>query len=512
VLVSENGVPQTVASLRIDTDKSGAAARVNSAIEVARERAARDPLPNPIRTGSETAPSISLAIMCGTRPVQIGLDLTGYDTRRNTIDDDLAALAGVVASKYGARAQCQPTVAPPLPEEQRGTVRMMAGNGGLDVPRGPASGPATTIGHVEALTTTADGSVYMVSRKYPSDVNPRNAESNSATWGQTLRILRLRADGVVEVVWDPNLAPFSINNDPVVGDIPEKLRLQGRGTLGSVSAIVLQGDQVWLVPTKTETDQGGTLARPIRIVQLTGGRAVDLRAFKAPLEADSTRIKEGNGRPFPDPMGLWNSARFSAVSFDGPTPVVLDSVNGRVWRIDGIRDGKILDATVYPAQTQIVRGSSVAGLTGGRFAVSTPQGGLSILDSRGRVSLGIPVVNADIDGIGTGPLELGRRQIAGAGNDVLVHAMASQVSAPAVVRVDSQTGATRTLQVSGYPGLRDSASDIESTRFARVYGTAANATRLFSTGWPVAALGAAGDRLLLAPFGTRILYELNPRR
>jgi hypothetical protein len=518
ILVMESGSRQNVASLRVEADQSGVTARMNNAVQVARGRAARSPLPNPLRTGTDSTPAISLAITCDGRPILINIDIAGYDTRRQTagkdmVDKDMAALAGVVAGKYGGRVNCQPVVAPPLAEEQRGTVRMMAGNGGLEVPRAPAPGPSTTIGHVEALTATDDGTVYLVSRKYPASTNPRNADENTSPWGQTLRILRVRPDGIVDVAWDPNLAPFSVNNNPVAGDIPEKLRLQGRDTLGSVSGIVLQGDQVWLVPTNAVSKQDGTmLARPVRIVQLTGGRAVDLRAIKAPIESDSTRLRDPAGQPLPDPMGTWNAARFSAVGFDGATPVLLDSVHAKVWRIEGIRDGKILDAVVFPAQTQIASGSNATSLAGGRFAVSTPQGGLSIIDSRGRLTLGIPLVAAEIDGVAPGPLELGRRQIAGAGNDVLVHAVASQVTAPAVVRVDSQTGAVRTVQVSGYPGLRDPASDVESTRFARVYGTSANATRLFATGWPVSALGAVGPKILLAPFGTRILYELTPRR
>jgi hypothetical protein len=68
------------------------------------------------------------------------------------------------------------------------------------------------------------------------------------------------------------------------------------------------------------------------------------------------------------------------------------------------------------------------------------------------------------------------------------------------------------VQVSGYPGGRDTSSDVESTRFARAFGTSANATRLFATGWPVSALGAVGQNILMAPFGTHILYELVPRR
>jgi hypothetical protein len=513
ILVTEGNGRQTIASLRIDADQAGAAVRVNSAIQIAQERSARAPLPNPLRTGTDVAPSISLAITCNNRPIQIGLDVVGYDSRRKAVDEDLAALAGVIAGKYGTRARCRPAIAPPLAENQRGTVRMMAGNGGLDLPGAPALGPSTTIGHVEALSTTDDGTVYLVSRKYPVDTNPRNADDSTAPWGQTLRILRVRPDGLLEVAWDPNVAPFSTNLDPVAGDIPEKLRLQGRDTLGSVSSIVLHGDQVWLIPTSTVSRQdGGTLARPVRIVQLTGARAVDLRAIKAPLAEDSTRIKDQSGKLVADPMGVWNAARFSAVSFDGDTAVLLDSSHRQVWRIDGIRDGKILDTTVFPVGVELAPGSSVAGLTGGRFAVSTPQGGLSIVDSRGRMVLGVPMVNADIDGVGPGPVELGRRQLAAAGNDVLVHAMASQVAAPAVVWIDSRTGAARTVQVSGYPGLRDLTSNVENTRFSRAYGTAANATKLFATGWPVSAFGAVGQKILLAPFGTRILYELAPRK
>ncbi|MET0134070.1 MAG: hypothetical protein ABW215_10810, partial [Kibdelosporangium sp.] len=345
----------------------------------------------------------------------------------------------------------------------------------------------------------------------PESTDPRNIDESTSTWGRTLRILRVRPDGIVDVAWDPNLAPFSVNSDPVAGDIPEKFRLLGRDTLGSVSGIVLQGGQAWLVPTTAVSKQdGGTLARPVRIVQLAGGRAVDLRAFKAPTEADSTRLRDSAGQPLPDAMGTWNTARFSAVSFDGATPVLLDAVHAQVWRVEGIKDGKILDATVFPARTQIAVGSNAAGLAGGRFAVSTPQGGLSIVDSRGRPALGIPFVGAEIDGVVAGTLELGRRQIAGAGDDVLVHAMASQVAAPVLVRVNSRTGAVETVEVSGYPGSRDRVSDVQSTRFAKFYGTSASATRLFATGWPVSAMGAAGPRVLLAPFGTWFLYELTP--
>jgi hypothetical protein len=514
VVSSDDSGRQTVASLRVDADQAGAAVRVNAAIQIAKARSARSPLPNPLQTGTDSAPSISVAITCGNRPVQVGLDITGYDQRRRAADQDLAALANVIAAKYGEHAKCTPTVAPPLPEEQRGTVRMMAGNGGLDMPSAPAAGPSTSIGHIEALTVQNDGTVYMVSRKYPADMNPRSADGSTVPWGQTMRIVRIRADGVVEVVWDPNLAPFSTNADPVAGDLSEKLRLQGSDTLGSVSAIVMNGDQAWLVPTSTVSAQdGGSLARPVRIVQMTGGRAVDLRAIKAPLDADSTKIRDQSGKLLADPMAAWNSARFTAVAFDGPTPVLLDSAHAKVWRIDGLKDGKILDTTVFPVATQLAPGDSgVAGLTGGRFAVSTTQGGMSILDSRGRVTLNIPTVSADIDGVGPGPVELGRRQLAPAGDDVLVHAMSSQVSAPVAVRVDSRTGASRTIQVSGYPGLRDPSSDVESTRFAKGYGTSANATGLFATAWPVAAMGMAGQDLLMAPFGTRILYDFTPRK
>jgi hypothetical protein len=318
---------------------------------------------------------------------------------------------------------------------------------------------------------------------------------------------------VVEVVWDPNLAPFSANNDPVPGDISEKLRLQGRDTSGSVSGIVLAKDQAWLLPANVASRRGnGQLSRPVRIVQLAGGRAVDLRAIKAPLEADTTRIKDQNGQRVPDGVNLWNTAQFSALTFDRDTPVLLDAGQARIWRIDALRDGKILDATMLPIGLDVAAGTGAAGLTGGRFAVSTPQGGVAILDSRGRVILSTTVVNADIDGIGPCPLELGRRQIAAAGDDVVLHAIASQVSVPAVVRVDSQTGTARTIEVSGYPGPRDPASEVETTRFAKSYGTSANATALFATGWPVSALGAVGQKILVAPFGTRILYQLVPRR
>jgi hypothetical protein len=513
VLVSEGSTRQTVAALRVDAGQSGAVLRINEAIQVARERAARTPLPNPLRKGTSAAPSISLAVNCGNRPVLIGIEITGYDSRRKTIDQDLADLSGVVAAKYGDRLGCRPEVAPPLAEEQRGNVRMMAGDGRSDVPSGSSPGPSASIGHVEALTTAPDGTVYFVGRKYPADVNPRGAESNALPWGRTLRIMHVRTDGMVDVAWDPNLAPFSINADPVAGDISEKLRLQGRDTLGTVSAIAFHKDQVWLVPAAATSKQAnGTLARPVRIVQLDGGRAVDLRAIKAPIEANSSRIKDPTGKPLPNAMNVWNESQFSAVSFDGDTPVLLDSLRATIWRVDAHRDGKIVDATVFPAGTQIATGSSAAGLSGGRFAVSTPQGGVSILDSRGRVPLALPNVSAEIDGVGLSALELGRRQLAGAGDDVLVHAMASQVSAPAVVRIDGRNGNTRTVQVSGYTGARDTSSDVETTRFARTFGTSANATRLFATGWPLSALGAVGQNILVAPFGTHVLYELVPRR
>jgi hypothetical protein len=513
VLVSEGSTRQTVAELRVDANQSGSILRINEAIQAAEERAARVPLPNPLRKGTDSTPSISLAVNCGNRPVLIGIEITGYDTRRKAVDQDLADLSGVVAAKYGDRLGCRAEVAPPLPEEQRGTVRMMAGNGGPNVPSGSSSGPSTSIGHVEALTTAPDGTVYFVGRQYPTLVNPRGADSNALPWGRTLRIMHIRTDGVVEVAWDPNLAPFSINADPVPGDIPEKLRLQGRDTLGTVSAIGFHEDQVWLVPAATTSIQaGGTLARPVRIVRLDSGRAVDLRAIKAPAEADSSRIKDHTGRPLPSAMTVWNESQFSAVSFDGDTPVLMDSQHATIWRIDAHRDGKILDATVFAAATKIATGSSIAGLSGGRFGVSTPQGGISILDSRGQVQLSLSNINAEIDGAGLTPLELGRRQLAGAGDDLLVHAMTSQVSAPAVVRVDGRTGTSRTVQVSGYPGPRDTASDVETTRYSRTFGTSANATRLFATGWPVAALGAVGQNILMAPFGTHMLYELVPRR
>lgn len=513
VLVSEGSTRQTVAALRVDADQSGAILRINEAIQVAKERSARTPLVNPLRKGTGAAPAISLALDCGNRPVLIGIEINGYDTRRKTADKDLADLSGVVAAKYGDRLGCRAEVAPPLEEEQRGNVRMMAGNGGSEVPSRSSPGPSTSIGHVEALTTAPDGTVYFVGRRYPADINPRGADSSALPWGQTLRILHIRTDGVVEVAWDPNLAPFSINADPVSGDISEKLRLQGRDTLGTVSALAFHKDQVWLVPAATTSKQvSGTLARPVRIVQLNGGRAVDLRAIKATAEADSSRIKDPAGRPLPNAINVWNESQFSAVSFDGDTPVLLDSLHARIWRVDAHLDGKILDATVLPVSTQIAAVSSVAGLSGGRFGVSTPQGGISILDGRGRIPLGLANVSAEIDGVGLSPLELGRRQLAGAGDDLLVHAMASQVSAPAVVRIDGRTGTTRTIQVSGYPGVRDLSSDVETTRFSRAFGTSANATRLFSTGWPVSAFGAVGQNILLAPFGTRILYELIPRR
>ncbi|MFC0108959.1 hypothetical protein [Kibdelosporangium aridum] len=513
VLVSENSGRRTVASLRIDADQVGAITRVTTAMQVAKERSARAPVGNPLRTGTDNKPDISLAITCGKRFVHIGIEITGYDVRRKMVDQDLADLSGIVATKYGNRLGCRAEVAPPLPEEPRGSVRMMAGNGGINVPSGPSPGPSTSIGHVEALTTAADGAVYFVGRKYASSVDPRNADENGGRWGDTLRILRIRTDGVVEVAWDPNLAPFSTNNDPVAGDISEKLRLQGSDTSGSVSAIELRKDQAWLLPPSTPSRRGNSrLSRPVRIVQLSTGRAVDLRAIKAPTEADTTRIKDQNGRPVPDGVNVWNTAQFAALTFDGDTPVLLDAAQAMVWRIDALRDGKVLDATMLPIGVEIPSGTGAAGLTGGRLAVSTQQGGLAILDSRGRVILSTPVINADVDGIGPCPLELGRRQIAAAGDDVVVHAIASQVSAPAVVRVDSQRGTAKTIQISGYPGPRDPTSEVETTRFAKSFGTAAHATSLFATGWPVSALGAVGQHVLMAPYGTRILYELVPRR
>ncbi|NRN69376.1 hypothetical protein GC106_66330 [Kibdelosporangium sp. 4NS15] len=513
VLVSEDSVRQPVTSLRIDAGQVGMITRLNTVMEIAEERAARAPLGNPLRTGTDHSPAISLAITCGNRPVHIGIGITGYDVRRKSIDQDLADLSGIVAAKYGDRLGCRAEVAPPLPEVPRGAVRMMAGDGGPNVPSGPAPGPSTSIGHVEALTTAQDGSVYFVGRKYPTDVNPRNADEDAGRWGDTLRILRVRTDGVVEVAWDPNLAPFSTDNDPVPGDLSEKLRLQGRDTLGSVSGIVLHQDQAWLLPSHSASRPGDDrLSRPVRIVQLTGGRAVDLRAIKAPVEADTTRIKDQNGLVVPGGIDSWNTARFGALTFDGDTPVLLDVLQARVWRIDALRDGKVLEATVLRLGTEIASGAGAAGLASGRFAVSTRQSGLAILDSRGRVLLSTPVINAEIDGIGPSPLDLGRRQVAAAGDDVIVHAVASQVAAPAVVRVDGQTGTTRTIQVSGYPGPRDPASDVRTTRFARSFGTAANATTLFATGWPVSALGAVGQNVLIAPYGTRIFYELVPRR
>ncbi|MCE7007676.1 hypothetical protein LWC34_33360 [Kibdelosporangium philippinense] len=512
VLVSENAERQTVVSLRIDADQVGAITRINTATEVAKERAARAPLSNPVRTGTDNKPDISLAITCGKRAVHIGIEITGYDVRRKTIDQDLADLSGIVAAKYGDRTGCRAEVAPPLAEEARGSVRMMAGNGGAGVPSGRSPGPSTSIGHVEALTTAPDGSVYFVGRKYDDSVNLRNADEDGGRWGETMRIARIRPDGVVEVVWDPNLAPFSTNNDPVAGDISEKLRLQGGDTSGSVNRIVLNKDQVWLLPAGTSSRPGESrLSRPVRIVQLTGGRAVDLRAIKAPVGEDSTRVKDKNGQPVPDGVNVWNTAQFSALTFDGDTPVLLDATQARVWRIDALRDGKVLDATMLPIGAEVASGTEATGLAGGRFAVSTQQGGLAFLDSRGRMILSAPAVNAEVDGAGPCPLELGRRQIAAAGDDVVVHAIASQVSAPAVVRVDSETGVVKTIQVSGYPGPRDPASDVATTRFAKSFGTAAHATTMFSTGWPVSALGAVGQNVLMAPFGTRILYELVPR-
>jgi hypothetical protein len=503
---------RTVAKLRVDAGQVGTVARANAAIQIARDRKARAPLPNPLRTGTSASPSILLAITCGTRPALIGIDIAGYDTRRKSADQDLADLSGVVAAKYGDRLGCRAAVAPPLEEQQRGTVRMMAGNGGVTLPNGPAPGPATSIGQVEAVTTAANGDVFMVSRDYPIDQDSRGADSNTIPWGQSLRILRIRSDGVVDIAWDPNLAPFSVNADPVAGDISEKLRLQGRDTLGVVSAITVHNGQAWLIPAGTTAKQAdGTLARPIRIVQLNGGRAVDLRAIKAQTDADSSRIRDPGGKVLAGSIDVWNESRFTAVSFDGDTPVLLDSLHGRVWRIDLLSDGKIVDATVFPVTGDIAPGSGAAGLTNGRFAVSSPQGGLTVIDGRGKSVLGVPLVNAEIDGIGLSPLELGRRQIAQAGEDILVHAMISQVNAPALVRVDGRTGTARTIQVSGYPGASDSPSDQETARFAPTFGTAATATGLFSTGWPVEALGAVGQNVLMSPFGTRILYELVPR-
>jgi hypothetical protein len=508
VLADNQSGRQSVASVRVDLDQPGRTLRVNTTIQAAKERSARAPLANPLLTGTNTAPSVSLAITCANRSIQVELRVGDYDTRRHNPDADATALMNVVAAKYGEKARCKPVSAPPLPEEQRGTVRIVAGNGGLGLPTSGKAGPETSIGHTEALTTLPDGTIYLVSRKYAADTNPRNADDNTTPWGQTLRIVRVRPDGTVETAWDPNLAPFSTNNNPVPGDLSEKLRLQGADTLGSVSAIAVNGDQAWLIPTNSTTTKSTTLARPVRIVQLTTGRAVDLRAIKAPV--DGTRVRDQNGKALADPMGAWNAARFAGVTFDGRTPVLIDPGHDQVWRIDGLADGKVTDASVVPISAEIARGS-VAALSGGRFAASTPDGGLVILDSHGKVTLSIPTVNADIDTVGRGPVELGSRQLAAAGDDVLVYAMSTQVTAPAVIRVDTQTGGCRTLQVSGYPGPRDQASDVETTRFAKGYGTSANATGLFAMAFPASAMGMAGQNLLMAPYGTRILYEFVPR-
>lgn len=510
VLTNNESGRQSVASIRVDLNQPGATLRVNTAIQAAKERSARTPLANPLLTGTNTAPSIWLAITCANRKVQIGINIGDYDTHRSSLDADMTDLINVAAAKYGEKAHCKPAVAPPLSEEQRGTVRTVAGNGGLDLPTAGKSGPETSIGHVEALTTLSDGTIYLVSRKYTADTNPRSTDDNALPWGQTLRIVRVRPDGTVETAWDPNLAPFSTNNSPVPGDISEKLRLQGADTLGSVSALTVNGDQAWLIPTKSTATKPTTLARPVRIVQLSTGRAVDLRAIKA--SADGTRARDQSGKTLADPTGAWNAARFAGVSFDGQTPVLIDPVHAQVWRIDGLADGKVTDASVFPIGTEIASGGSVAALTGGRFAASTPDGGLVILDSHGKVTLSIPTVNADIDTVGRGSVELGRRQLAAAGDDVLVYAMSAQVTAPAVIRVDTRTGLCRTLQVSGYPGPRDEVSDVEKTRFAKGYGTSASATGLFSMGFPVSALGMAGPNVLVAPYGSRILYEFVPSR
>ncbi|ALG12988.1 hypothetical protein AOZ06_44520 [Kibdelosporangium phytohabitans] len=512
VLVAEDVTRKTIATLRIDADQVAVIRRVSAATEVAAARSARAPLGNPLRTGTETAPAVSLAVTCGGRPVHIGIEITGYDDRRGKLDQDLADLSGVVAGKYGVRRGCAAEVAAPLPEQPRGTVRMVAGNGGSGVANGSGQGQSTSIGHVEALTTAPDGTVYFVARQYGPSVNPRTADDSAGRWGDTLRILRARPDNTVEVVWDPNLAPFSTNDDPVPGDLSEKLRLQGRDTTGAVSGIVLRGNQVWLLPANTSTRPvDGRLSRPVRVIQLNGGRAVDLRAIKAPLDQDTTRVTDLNGQRLADGVAAWNTAQFSALAFDGETPVLLDTTQSRVWRIESARDGKVVEATVVPLGAVIATGSPGAGLSGGRFAVSTPEGGLVILDSRGRMMVSIPAVNAEIDGVGPCSLELGRRQLAAAGDDVIVHAVADQVPAPAVVRVDTQRGISRTIQVSGYPGPVDPASGVPATRFDKSFGTSANATGLFATGWPVSALGAVGGDVLLAPYGTGIIYELVPR-
>ncbi|ONI70415.1 hypothetical protein ALI144C_48040 [Actinosynnema sp. ALI-1.44] len=512
VLVAEDLARRTVAALRIDVDQVATIRRINTATQEAAARSARAPLGNPLRTGTDTRPTVSLDVTCRGRPVHIGIELAGYDNRRGKVDQDLADLSGVVATKYGERRGCPVEIAAPLPEQPRGTVRMVAGDGGSDVASGPGQGQSTSIGHVEALTSAPDGTVYLVARQYGPSVNPRIADDSAGRWGETLRILRVRTDNTVEVVWDPNLAPFSTNDAPVAGDISEKLRLQGRDTTGAVAGIVVRGDRIWLLPANTGTRPGdGRLSRPVRVIQVDGGRAVDLRAIKAPLDQDTTRVTDQNGLRVADGVAAWNSAQFSGLAFDGQTPVLVDTAQSRMWRIDASRDGKVLDATVLPLAAEIATGSSAAGLTGGRFALSTREGGLVILDSRGRMMVAIPVINAEIDGVGPLPLELGRRQLAAAGDDVILHAVANQVPAPAFVHVDTQRGTTRTVQVSGYPGPDDPASDVPTPRFARSFGTSANATGLFATGWPVSALGAFGENVLLAPFGTGIVYELVPR-
>src|SRR4051812_30799490 len=204
VLANNQSGRQSVASVRVDLDQPGRIFRVNTTIQAAKERSARTPLANPLLTGTNTAPSISLAITCANRPIQIELKVGDYDTRRHNPDADVTALMNVAAAKYGEKARCKPVAAPPLPEEQRGTVRIVAGNGGLGLPTSGKPGPETSIGHTEALTTLPDGTIYMVSRKYAADTNPRNADDNTAPWGQTLRIVRVRPDGTVETAWDPN--------------------------------------------------------------------------------------------------------------------------------------------------------------------------------------------------------------------------------------------------------------------------------------------------------------------
>ncbi|MFD1044468.1 hypothetical protein ACFQ1S_02105, partial [Kibdelosporangium lantanae] len=258
---NENG-RQSVASIRVELNQPGTTSRVNTAIQAAKDRSARTPLANPLLTGTSTAPVISLAITCANRQVQIGVSVSDYDTRRSSLEADMTNLVNAAAAKYGEKVRCNPIPAPPLPEEQRGTVRTAAGNDGSGFPASGKSGPETSIGHIEALTTLPDGTIYVVSRKYPADTNPRNTDDNTAPWGQTLRIVRIRTDGTVETAWDPNRAPFSTNNNPVPGDISEKLRLQGADTLGSVSAIVVNGDQAWLIPTNPTAAKTTTLARP----------------------------------------------------------------------------------------------------------------------------------------------------------------------------------------------------------------------------------------------------------